>query len=68
MSDRFKIVDSDNFCGDYPDEKFVNMPVTSEEGCKEIAEIINRECSGSDAPRHWKVVKEDYKLLPGFEP
>jgi hypothetical protein len=63
-----KIVETDNFDGDYPDEKFVNLPLLSQRTAENICETINLECSGDNAPRFWKVVKDDYKLRPGFEP
>jgi len=63
-----RIVDTDNFAGDYPDEKFILGWVTEKQG-KEIVEVINRvlnergECS-----RYYKVVADDYQLQPGFQP
>jgi hypothetical protein len=63
-----KIVETDNMGGDYPSESFVELPVRSKEACEAIAKIINDECSGNYAPRFWKVVEDDYKLAPGFEP
>ena len=63
-----KIVETDNFGGDYPDEKFVNLPRLSPGAAAEICMQINACCSGHSAPRFWKVVADDYKLKPGFEP
>lgn len=64
----FKIVETDNFGGDYPDEKFVNLPLMSQEQAEFVADAINRVCSGSQARRHWLVKPADYQLQPGFEP
>lgn len=63
-----RIVETDNFGGDYPDEKFVNLPRMDEDRAKAITEAINKAVSGPDARRYWKVVPDDYKLQPGFEP
>ena len=64
-----KIVETDNFGGDYPDEKFVNnIPsFLHEDTCQIIADIINNAI-GKNYNRFWKVVDNDYKLKPGFEP
>lgn len=63
-----KIVNTDNFGGDYPNEKFVTgLPCLSEERLQLIADVINAQ-TGRDAPRFYKVVPDDYELQPGFEP
>lgn len=61
-----RIVDTDNFGGDYPDEAFVLFPMPKEQAQK-IADAIN-EAAGPNASRYWKVVEHDYQLQPGFEP
>lgn len=68
---RFLIVNTDNFDGDYPDEKFVeNLPRLDDRAYAErIAEAINNGFGGSGMqPRFFKVVEEGYVLRPGFEP
>ena len=64
-----KIVETDNFGRDYPDEKFVNLPPMSAAHALAVVKAIN---AGFDVfneyPRCWKVVSDDYKLEPGFEP
>jgi hypothetical protein len=62
-----KIVETDNFGGDYPDERFVSLPMMTETHAKKVADAIN---SGfhENATRYWKVVPNDYVLSPGFEP
>lgn len=65
---RYLIVETDNFDGDHPNEKFVAFPPTSLDKAKRIADAINKEFSGSDAPRYWKVVRHTYELKGGFEP
>ena len=65
----YKIVETDNFGGDYPDEKFVSLPLLSKEDAEAIAEVINdRLCIDEFGPRYWKVVEKDYNLQPGFKP
>lgn len=60
-----QIVDTDNFCGDYPDEKFLLWPM-SEDKAERIAFILNE--GGENSSRYYKVVENDYQLQPGFEP
>ncbi len=61
-----RIVDTDNFGGDYPDEKFVLWQLPAEQA-QRIADALN-ETQGVNAPRYYKVVENDYELQPGFEP
>ena len=63
---KYRIVETDNYGGDYPDEKFVNIPSFSQkEDAKKIADSLNKHFCRS---RYWKVVEADYILKPGFEP
>ncbi len=62
-----RIVETDNYGGDYPNENFV-LHHMSNKAAKEIVDVINKCCSGELASRYWKVVNNDYKLQPGFEP
>jgi hypothetical protein len=61
-----RIVDTDNFGGDYPDEKFLLWPM-KRESAQLIADVLNIE-AGERATRFYKVVENDYVLQPGFEP
>lgn len=61
-----RIVDTDNFGGDYPNEKFVLWPMRKESAVC-IADILNQD-AGPNALRFYKVVENDYILEPGFEP
>ena len=66
MQTSFRIVETDNYGSDYPDEKFLNIPaLSSKEKANEIADVINKHCCDR---RYWRVVPHDYKLRPGFEP
>jgi hypothetical protein len=38
---RYKIIETDNFGGDYPDEKFVNLPAATKEEAERLADLIN---------------------------
>jgi hypothetical protein len=63
-----RIIHTDNFAGDYPDEKFVEgLPRLTAEKAKVICDAIN-STQPDNAPRFYVVVEDDYKLLPGFEP
>lgn len=61
-----RIVETDNFGGDYPNESFL-LFIMSEEQAQRIVEAIN-DAADPESRRYWKVVKNDYKLQPGFEP
>lgn len=63
----FKVVETDNYGGDYPDESFVNLPALSREEAQGIADMINKVV-GDGHHRYWKVVDSEYVLQPGFEP
>ena len=66
---RWKIVETDNFGGDYPDEQFVNVAPTTQAKAQMIADAINAVfCAHENAHRFWRVVPQGYKLQPGFEP
>lgn len=62
-----RIVETDNFGGDYPNESFLPIPPMPEEDAKIVADLINK-AAGQHATRYWKVVDLDYKLAPAFEP
>ena len=65
----YRIVETDNFDGDYPDEKFIGLPMLREKQAHAIADAINAElCNHDHASRFWKVVEEGYELQPGLEP
>lgn len=68
--DEYRIINTDNFGGDYPNEKFVeNLPYLSNKKDAElIADTINSVVRNPNADRFWRVVKMPYTLQPGFEP
>lgn len=64
-----RVIETDNFGGDYPDEKFATPYSMPEAMAQKVANIFNeRWCSGGDGSRYWRVVDDNYKLQPGFEP
>lgn len=64
-----RIVETDNFGRDYPDERFLNIPSGPKEYLKPIADAINMAfASRPGDQRYWKIVDDDYVLEPGFEP
>lgn len=60
-----RIVNTDNFGGDYPNESFVLWPMRKEIADK-IAALLNED-AGPGARRFYKVEENDYVLEPGFE-
>jgi hypothetical protein len=65
---RYQIVNTDNFGGDYPNERFVeNLPAMNKKQAEVICSAINSTLHPSSA-RWYRVVPEGYVLQPGFEP
>jgi hypothetical protein len=62
----YRVVETDSFGGDYPDESFAS-PRMTKEAAERLADTFNKAV-GENYPRFWKVEKEPYKLVPGFEP
>lgn len=63
----FRIVDTDNFGRDYPNERFVDEPFVLRSQAQTCADVLNDD-QGEDGPRYFKVVQMPYTLQPGFEP
>jgi hypothetical protein len=63
---KYRIVETSNFGGDYPDESFAGPPL-EEEQARRVADLFNASTSEVH-PRFWKLVPVGYKLQPGFEP
>lgn len=64
----WRVVETDNFGGDYPNEQFATPYVFTKENAERVADVFNALMSGEAEPRLWKVVPYDYQLQPGFEP
>lgn len=66
----WRIIDTDNFDGDYPNEQFVAIGIRSEFEAESIALFLNKH-AGKHASRYYRVephIEISYKLQPGFEP
>jgi len=65
-----RIVDTDNFCGDYPNERFIATDIENREMAEVMAWALNEDprFGGPRSRRFYKVVEDDYKLAPPFEP
>lgn len=66
MGRRFRVVETDNFGRDFPDESFCG-PLLTEQNANLVADVFN-EAVHPNHPRYWKVVSVEYKLQPGFSP
>jgi hypothetical protein len=64
---RVRIVETDNFAGDYPNESFLNAHVGNKASAQKIADALN-EAQGPMGPRFFKVVVGPCELQGGFEP
>ena len=62
----YRVVETDNFGGDYPNESFAGPPLSRKDADR-VADIFNSATPASH-PRVWKVEPETYTLQPGFEP
>ena len=62
-----RIIETDNYGSDYPNETFVNLPPMTEEHARNVAAAINAGFPASHE-RYWMVVPNNYRLQPGFEP
>lgn len=65
---KWRIIETDNFGGDYPDESFVGPAFRDKARAEHVADLINEEASGPNERRFWRVVEDGYKLAPGFSP
>lgn len=63
----YRIVNTDNFGGDYPNERFIDGEFESKQLAQNVADDLNSH-DGDYAPRYYKVVEMPYELQPGFEP
>lgn len=68
MRKQYKIIETDNFGGDYPNESFVNVVPVNLEHAQAIVQAINSAPGADMCSRYWRVVEMPYELQPGFEP
>lgn len=73
----YKVVNTDNFGGDYPDERELvwadskgkSVPFLMRESeASRVVQKLNDELSGWNASRHFVMRPQNYVLQPGFEP
>jgi hypothetical protein len=68
----WRVVETDNGAGDYPDEKFVAIDIAGPVLAEGFAKMWNALINENDPKeRIFKVVEHieiRYKLIPGFEP
>ena len=70
VHETWRIIDTDNFGGDYPNERFVAVRYGSQAEAQAFADAVNAK-SGENTSRYFRVVKHieiAYVLEPGFEP
>lgn len=69
-SKTYRLVDTDNFGGDYPNEKWATRYTfrTKEEAEAVQTALNNVVCPDMTSARFVKVVEMPYELQPGFEP
>jgi hypothetical protein len=66
----WRLVDTDNFGGDYPNESFYAVGIPSEHIAEQLAKAYN-DRKGEYSPRYLRVVQHielECTLQPGFEP
>ena len=64
----YRIVDTDNFGSDYPNESFTeDGPFETYAEARERSSVLNGN-AGDWSLRYYKVVSLPYTLQPGFEP
>ena len=62
-----RIVETDNYGRDYPDEKFALPYHMPPETAQAVADVLNRyRVAGTD--RYFTIVDNTYTLAPAFEP
>jgi hypothetical protein len=61
-----RIVETDNYGRDCANESFLLWPMPADKA-QRIADAIN-DAAGPHCERYWRVVPDDHKLDPAFEP
>lgn len=62
----FRIIETDNYGGDYPNESFHGPSIRDGERAQKIADLMNEE-GGDRSARWYRVVPAEYRLSPGQE-
>jgi hypothetical protein len=63
----YGVYDTDNFGGNYPNEKWIVPPAFTLATANAVAELLNSEADDYTL-RYYKVGDRNYELQPGFEP
>lgn len=63
---KWSVVEGDNFCGDYPDEKLVVAGLSKVAATLKAEELNKR--NHEQSPRWYRIERDGYELQPGFEP
>lgn len=63
----YRVVNTDNFGHDYPNEKFVSGEYATRDEASAKAHALNGPYPETSS-RYFKVVEIPYELQPGFEP
>lgn len=66
LEPKYRVVNTDNFGGDYPNEQWASEPTTEKDAIS-LAQRMNGKL-GDYSSRYNKVVRLPYTLQPGFEP
>ena len=62
-----KIIDTDNYGGDYPDEQDIAVGIKRRDHAVVMCVALNN-WAGEGSIRFYKIVDDDYENQPGFEP
>ena len=64
----WRLVETDNYGRDYPNEKFIAIDIPSEEWAKLFVDAYNKGLEQQRILRAVEHIEIVYKLEPGFEP
>ena len=63
-----RIVNTCNYCSEYPEEYFYPGVFLTEERAHLVCEGLNEQIAAPYSSRLWKVVPNNYVLQTGFKP
>lgn len=62
MSKAYKVIETDNFGGDFPAERFATPYAFTRDDAVWLSNWLNEVMGGPDGPRYWRPVPSDYQL------